>query len=333
MTESPIFVVGCPRSGTSLLRDLLRSHRRLAFDHESHFIPAFYRAFGDPRSDREARRLAARVLRLSWVRRWDLGLDAASLAHCRSYRELVSALYRELARRQRKPRWGDKTPHYATEIPMLLELFPAARVIHIYRDGRDVALSWMATSFGPSNVLTAATAWKRLATAGRRGVRAQPDSCLEVRYETLVAQPKPTMRRVCDFIGEDYTEAVLRPSPLPRFPYRPIVGAWPQRVRPSDAGIAIASSGRWRRDMTPGDRSVFEGVAGELLAELGYEIDGAPRALSRGGRLACRAHSRARRAARRVTNRDLSPATVLFTHEARIRGWLSRRGRADSCSG
>jgi len=322
VTEAPIFVVGCPRSGTGLLRDLLRSHPSLAFPTESHFIPEFYRGFGDPHTDREARRLAGRILRLRWVRRWDLPLERSSLAHCRSYRELISALYGEVARREGKPRWGDKTPQYVAEIPVLLELFPAARIIHIYRDGRDVALSWLATDYGPSNVYTAATAWKSLVAAGRSHGSAHADFYLEVRYESLLRQPEATMKRVCAFIDEDFDYAVLRPSRSPRIDYRRIAGSRRPNPRPSDTEIADWNTGRWRREMTPRDRSLFEGVAGDLLSELGYETEVTTPSLSASRRLACRVHNRSRITARWLNNRERSPATFLFTREARVRYWL-----------
>jgi Sulfotransferase family len=325
--EAPIFIVGCPRSGTGLLRDLLRSHPRLAFPTESHFIPDFYRGFGDPRSDREACRLAGRILRLRWVRRWDLALEASSLAHCRSYRQVISALYREFARRERKARWGDKTPHYVAELPLLVELFPAARVIHIYRDGRDVALSWLATQHGPANLYTAATAWKRFVAAGRRHGAMHADAYLEVRYETLLGQPEATMRRVCAFLEEDFDAAVLRPSRSRRIGHRGIVGGPRLSPRPSETEIAAGNHGRWRHEMSPGDRSLCEGVAGDLLSELGYETEGASRLLSPGRKLACRAHERCRALARSLNNREPSPATFLFMREARIRSWRSTLAR------
>jgi hypothetical protein len=73
---------------------------------------------------------------------------------------------------------------------LLAELLPTARIIHIHRDGRDVALSWMATGFGPANAYTAATAWKSLVAAGRRDGSAHSDSYLDVRYETLLSEPR-----------------------------------------------------------------------------------------------------------------------------------------------
>jgi len=136
---SPIFIVGCARSGTTLLRDLLRAHPRLTFPIESHFIPAFGKAYGDPRSAREAIRLARRILNFGWVRPWGLPLAPEDFADCRSYRQVVCRLFEAWARQENKPRWGDKTPRYVLWIPELVALFPGAKIIHIYRDGRDVA--------------------------------------------------------------------------------------------------------------------------------------------------------------------------------------------------
>jgi hypothetical protein len=269
--SSPIFVVGCPRSGTSLLRDLLRSHPNLSFPPESHFVPRFYRGYGDPASERESRRLAHRILRVRWVRGWGLGLDAASFAHHRSYADLVDDLFGRWAAHEGKPRWGDKTPRYVLAIPTLLEVFPDARVIHIHRDGRDVALSWMRMRWGPTNLYTAARAWAAHVTAGvEAGERAGPASCLDLPYERLVSEPRAEMARVCEFVGEQFGDEVLTPSRRPRVVDAPLLGrhrgpgAPPATVDPSRAG-------GWRTAMSAADRALFESVAGAALERLGYE--------------------------------------------------------------
>src|SRR5262249_20192115 len=155
LSESPIFIVGCPRSGTALLRDLLRSHPRLSFPGESHFIPALYRGYGDPNNEREACALASRILESAWVKAWGLALEPSAFAGERSYAKIVSRIFEAWAEKERKPRWGDKTPRYVVEIPLLMKLFPDAKILHIIRDGRDVALSWISAGFGPRNVFTA----------------------------------------------------------------------------------------------------------------------------------------------------------------------------------
>lgn len=286
-SAAPIFIVGCPRSGTTMLRDLLRSHPHLTFPNESHFIPAFYRGYGDPRDAAAARTLAARILEYRWVRWWGLRLEADSFADCRSFREILCRLYEAWARQENKPRWGDKTPHYVTEIPLLLKLFPDARIIHIYRDGRDVALSWIQIRRDPHNVYTAAKLWKSWVSAGRRAGAALPrETYLEVRYEELLQHSRETMQRVCEFVGEPFDESVLRPSRL----------EWPEQFRrfarsqPPPSEIVSTNLAKWTTGMPVSDRIIFESVAGDLLETLGYETEGRTRHISAAERLAWNLH-------------------------------------------
>ena len=171
---APVFIVGCPRSGTTLLRNLLSSHPHLAFRGESHFIPSFLGRHGDPPDERAARKLATEILNLRWVRDWGLELVPGDFAAERSFSAIVARLYAEVVRVEGKRRWGDKTPQYVLEIPLLFRLFPDARVLHIIRDGRDVALSWLAVNFGPENVYTSALEWRKYVEAGRGAAREFP---------------------------------------------------------------------------------------------------------------------------------------------------------------
>lgn len=290
MTASPIFIVGCPRSGTTLLRDLLRSHPRLTFPPESHFIPAFYRGYGDPGSAKEAVDLATRLLRLEWIRQWDIALTPGDFVEDRSFDAVVCRLFDAWARTENKPRWGDKTPHYIQNILTLVELFPSARVIHIVRDGRDVALSWLKAGFEPRNLYTAATLWKRYVSTGRRaGMMLPLATYLEVRYESMLGAPADTMRAVCDFVGESYTDAVLTQSPILRV-LRPKRLGKPRPAEQPIAQATPASVARWKTAMSAGDQLVFESVAGDLLATLDYETAGVTRPISRVERLGWKLH-------------------------------------------
>jgi len=272
--HSPIFIVGCPRSGTTLLRNLLRSHPNLAFPEESHFIPSYYRRYGNFSDADRARRLAKSILKVGWVRYWELGLTPENFEDCRSFRAVVSRLFEAWARKEGKPRWGDKTPHYVTHIPILLELFPAARILHIIRDGRDVTLSWLRTRLEPGNVYMAARFWRERVMAGREtGARLPGETYMEVRYETLLAEPEATMRGVCAFIGEPYNSVVLTPSPGK-------VETWrgPRLVQRKE--IVQANAAKWKTQMRAADRILFESVAGDLLAGLGYETVGRVRRIT-----------------------------------------------------
>jgi hypothetical protein len=310
-SDSPIFIVGCPRSGTSLLRNLLRAHPRLTFPEESHFIPAFYRAYGDPENEREARALAARILAASRVKAWGLTLDPSAFAGDRSFARVAARIYEAWAEKQQKPRWGDKTPGYVLEIPLLLKLFPGAKILHIVRDGRDVALSWLRYGIGPRNLYTAARMWSDMVRAGRRaGAVLAPERCLEVRYETLLAEPAAVMREVCAFLGEPFTDAVLRPNTSAgegaadpgKLNYF-FIGK-PRGPRPRQTEIVAAYAGKWKQTMTPAARMLFESAAGDLLRELGYETEGRVRSVTSAERRMWALHHRLSWILSRLNRRD-----------------------------
>jgi Sulfotransferase family len=270
LSDAPILIVGCPRSGTTLLRDLLRSHSRLTFPLESRVIPALYRSHGDPGSDARARSAAADLLR-SWdIATWRLELTPEQLQHHRSFAALVQDLYESWARREGKPRWGDKTPLYVLELDTLLALFPHAQVINIVRDGRDVALSMMRQPWGPTNPYTAAIMWRRSVDAGlRAAARLPPSTLLQVRYEDLLIDPERELRRICSFLGERYEPAMLRPSRLRTPSGRP--NPWPAHL---ESQLDRGNGSRWRTEMTSEARGVFEAVAGEQLLMAAYPLTG-----------------------------------------------------------
>ncbi len=287
--DSPIFIVGCPRSGTTLLRDLLRSHPRVTIPRESHFIPRFYRAYGDPRNEREAVLLAARILQVRGVKSLELDLRPDAFAGCRTFAQAVTLLYEEWARKENKVRWGDKTPQYVNDIPLLLELFPRAKIIHIYRDGRDVALSLIASHMA-GNLFSAAKAWKSYVNAGRRAGRAlPPETYLEVRYEMLLGDPAATMSQVCRFIGEPFCKAVLVPNSLSRHLHSHAPWMKDRKIG-SDKRILDTNFDKWKTEFAPSDRILFESVAGDLLGELGYETEGHVRSVSHFETVLWRAH-------------------------------------------
>ena len=308
MFPSPVFIVGCPRSGTHLLRNLLRSHPNLGFGGETHFVPGFYSMFGDPGSDREAGKLAELILNLQWIRARGLTLAPGSLAHLRSFAQITDSILGACAQVENKPRWMDKTPQYVAHMPLLLKLFPDARFIHIIRDGRDVALSWLGMGFGPENLYTAASQWRDFVSAGLQSAAGMPaGTCIEVRYEQLLRETGAVLREVCDFIGEPYCEEMLTPNPLKLdyFPVRKIFGRpASHRVRALDPWIDADNLFKWKSRMSSSGLVLFESVAGELLQRLGYETDGRRRHISAVERYFWKAHQAVKGSFKRLNNRN-----------------------------
>ena len=296
------------------MKNLLRAHPNLTLPQESHFIPQYYRAYGDPNNDAEAERLAAKILASKFVRKYGLPLTPAEFRHCRSYSAVVSLLYGSYARLHGKRRWGDKTPQNVTEIPTLVQLFPDAQFIHMIRDGRDVAMSWLKESYEPRNLYTAATMWNNRVRAGRKDGAALPaEQYLEVYFEQFLDDPPGAMRTVCSFLNEPFHESVLTPNPGTR-------GA---RAQISHERIVTSNHGKWKRSMTKRDVALFEGVAGCLLDELGYEVTGTGRTVSRTEAAAWKAHHAVATFGVRLWEaRDLSRTkTYLRLQLARAAAW------------
>lgn len=277
---APIFIVGAPRSGTSLLRNLLYSHPLLFFRSETQFIPAFYRAYGNPRSKRQAFKLAKKIVKIEWVARWEENIDVNEMAEQRTFAGLVDNMFMQLARREGKGIWGDKTPHYVLDVDTLQEIFPKARFIHIVRDGRDASLSQLKANFGPRTIYRSALYWKKCVEAGLRSENNVPaNQLVRIRYEDLLLDTVKGMRRVCDFLEVPFEPAVCFPTPV-AFRYRkPLFRKLAKSYGTTDR-IVSKNTQKWKEEMRLTDQVVFESVAGDLLDRMGYETRGLNRALS-----------------------------------------------------
>ena len=284
------FIVGATRSGTTLLRLMLDAHPQIAIPSETHFIPDLIKAYRLESTSPE--RLAEVV---TSHRRWgDFHLDAGELLErLRALDPInpgdaIRAFFELYAEREEKSRWGDKTPGYVREMHRIESVLPEARFIHLIRDGRDVALSVLGMNWGPSTVSEAAFRWKkRILRAREQAPRI--GHYVEIQYEDLVRDTEATLRRVCEFIDLPYDDAMLRyheraeqrlqekARDLDRGPDK---APQPAEARMESHALATEPPNperieRWRTEMSRQDRAVYEELAGDLLADLGYEV-GAP---------------------------------------------------------
>ena len=275
-----MFVVGCGRSGTTLLRLMLDAHPDLAIPPESHFLSRFGHAidrYAAAGGGVDPERLAADIMRTKTFAAWkvpdeDVLERVRSLAAPASFADVIDAVYTAYVQPRGASRWGDKTPRYVLDIPLFDRLFPGSRFVHIVRDGRDVAMSLRSVRFGPNDPMSAAGFWARRVRAGRRdGGRLGPQRYSEIRYEALVADPERELRAICEVIDLPWDAAMLEY-------HRGVDEALPDdrrsqhrhEDRPPTAGLRD-----WRTEMPAADVAAFEAVAGDLLDELGYER-GAP---------------------------------------------------------
>ena len=267
--NEPVFIVGAPRSGTTLLRNMLNRHPQLAVFRDSnfwHFVYRRRRAFGNLDNQRNRLRLAEEYLSIRPIRRFQMdpqALAATVLREGDSYQTFLASILRVFAQSQGKSRFGDVT-HDPLFTGTLCAWYPAGRIIHLVRDPRDVVESLMRLEWADQSVLGNAHLWLRCNVAARRFVDRQ--QYLLVCYERLATQPELELRRICDFIGEEYLPAMLVPNNDPSAD-RP----WFQRA---EEPVTTARLGRWREHLTADQLALIEWLVGRHMPTYGYEPAG-----------------------------------------------------------
>jgi LPS sulfotransferase NodH len=268
----PLLVLGVSRSGTTLLRVILDRSPGVAIPDESFFIPLLARRHG---RTVDAEGFVDDVARIPTIRAWGLSPDdvAARVRSGMPTGDAIATIFEAYAECAGKPRWGDKTPMYMRHLALLERLFPTAQYVHLVRDGRDAALSFLEMPEGtftrtwahPTSPAQFACLWRKEVGDGRSlGRRVGPRRYLEVRYEQLVADPAGAVSEICTFAAIPFEPSMLTYSEAVDVSDKP----HQQRLlRPPTPGVRS-----WRDDMSVADVSAFEEVAGDLLAELGYEV-------------------------------------------------------------
>jgi hypothetical protein len=287
------FVVGVGRSGTTLLRLMLDAHPAVAIPPETHFLPAMIDSFSRLRVTPERVLAAIEGARQSGLP--ESGVDPeALLERLRAISPLnapdsIRAFYRLYAEGAGKERWGDKTPRYVTALAKIGRAVPEARFVHMIRDGRDVALSTNRRlvelrGSRPVPAERMAKRWRHRILSARR-VAQVADRYFEIRYEDLVLDTEPALRRVCEFAEIDFDPVMLSyheragerlqemNRERERGARRTLTGE--ERMRAHEMTTRPPQAERvevWRTEMDPDYRREFEEFAGDLLAELSYEV-------------------------------------------------------------
>lgn len=274
----PFFIVGSARSGTSLLQVLLDAHPAIAIPPESHLFVRFsgiFSCYGDLRDRSNLRLFVKDLLRDARIREWGLRVSVedfcASLTSC-SIRDVVAHLFMLYARKEGKQRWGDKTPLHARHLDDILAVFPEAKIIHLVRDGRDVAESLNRIFKGKESVWANAHRWTRDVMACHAFKQRVPaEAFLDVKYEDLVRAPAQEVSRIFTFLGvgdADVGTASAVPDTTLRRHYVGSVSVHRSLQEP----ISTAKIGGFKQRFSHHEIEVFESIAGEALKVYGYPL-------------------------------------------------------------
>jgi hypothetical protein len=272
-TNPYVFIVGCPRSGTTLLQRIVNAHPQIAILSESHWIPRlFEKRAGLTPEGMVSAELIARLLEQPEFPRLQISQEEIEgligNSQPMSYSSFIESLFNFYGRAQGKALVGNKTPGFVRRLPIMHELWPKARFVHLIRDGRDTYLSTVNRplrnpkpgvfdTWEEDHVSTAALWWELNLQLGRQASSwLGPELYYEIRYESLINHPAEECGALCAFLGLPYDEAMLR--------------FYEGQTKPRAARPITPGLRDWQSQMPVEDVEKFEAIAGDLLDELGY---------------------------------------------------------------
>lgn len=271
----PIFLVGVPRSGTTLLQRILDAHEDVAVAPETFFVRRFadrrkhYGRLGDPR---HREKLLSDLLATPEFA--EMGLDPAEFRRTvdalaspsLEYHEVFAAWLDAYRRRRGKRIVGEKTPNHLLAMRRLEDWFPNARFVHIVRDPRAVAESWRGVPWTNGSLEADAEVWRRYLETSRREPPLRAP-CHVVRYESLIANPESETRRMCEAIGLSYSDTMLRFHEVGAEAVNVEREPWKaEALKP----LSIAGADRWRERLDADEIARIEAVVCFEMRRAGY---------------------------------------------------------------
>lgn len=269
----PVFIIGTPRSGTSLVSRIIDSHPEIGVPFESHIYPTLYgwrNWYGDLDRAESREHLVEDMLNIYAVQDWDEIPEKGEVLERferHDFHGAFEAVVGAWSSIKGKRRWGEKTPSNILFWREILEGFPKAKFVHIVRDGRDVAMSWKRVRFGPRHFYTIAELWKAyLDRVERVRSRVGNNQLREIRYEDLLMRPEETVRGLSEFLNIGFVPRMLS--------FYENVDSYPTDARNErnlSRPLMKDNMEKWRTGMSRRDLRRFEAVAGSTLERFGYE--------------------------------------------------------------
>ncbi len=271
--KNPIFIVGCPRSGTTLLQQMLDAHPDVAIAPETHFMKSFWNKqakYGDLTQDGNYQQLIRDITALPEFAEMDLSpqvFSDAAWRSQRSYAALFHLLLAQFAQARGVSIVGEKTPGHVMYLPTLKQFFPSAQFVNIVRDPRAVVNSWRSVPWsdcikGDSEV------WRRNVFAARRWTSQFPASMFTLHYERLVAAPEENLRSLCRFLDLEFTSEMLNYHKQEKTVVNVEREPWKAR---SVESISQDPLTRWKSELSEQTITEIETVVWPEMRRLGYQ--------------------------------------------------------------
>lgn len=205
-----IFIVGMPRSGTTLLQLILTNHSRIAIAPETHFFRLFWskkEKYGDLLDDQNFHRICNDLMNCEYIRNLQIP-DCEKVIRKADRREFYKnvsrILLKEYASKYGKEIYGEKTPSNLEYVRYILKIFPGARIINIYRNPFDVAASIKKVPWGANNVVDISKRWRKYIRLALEYQEYFGKNFYSIKYEDLVHNTDSEIRRICNFLSVNF---------------------------------------------------------------------------------------------------------------------------------
>jgi hypothetical protein len=274
MEDHPIFIAGPDRSGTTLLYALLASHPNISMVRRMNYWRWFYGRYGDLKNPQNFERLLNRLENYKRIKKLNPDWERIRQEFWQgepTYTRLFSILMRTNAEKIGKPRWGEKSLHTELFTDLVFSQYPQAKVIHMSRDPRDRYAS-VRKRFGKDSprIVSATARLLKSMQAAFRNKKKYPQQYLLLRYEDLATKPEETLRKVCAYIGEEYTSEMLSMGGEQEFRDSGGNSSF-NKIEPGT--ISTKSIGRYRDVLTPYELQFIQQTCGKILKEFDYPFE------------------------------------------------------------
>lgn len=263
METQPIFIIGSPRSGTTLVRVILDSHPNICCGPETHLIKTLQELHADIEQ------------------KWHM-LQPYTATHetvNNAIGNILETFTNEYKKQKKKPRWAEKTPDNIFRADFINTIFPTCQFINVIRDGRDVVSSYK-QRWGRFTLFKAISTWNKAIELTYQYQKQLPkERYLEIYYEELVTNPEKVTKEMMTFLNETWSKDLLSHQKAEHdFWFDKEKTETPSKLRekrpdrhsPSRA-IFSSSSGKWKKKLNFFEKAMANLLMNDNLKKLGYK--------------------------------------------------------------
>jgi len=275
ITSPPFFIVGVPRSGTSLLAIILNNSSLVGIPPETHYFDYFYRKCKSLNNVKKFNVLFSKYLHSEYLKSFDFtNEDEEFLLRKRDKSELSHAnILEELCliyiKKNKKKMWGEKTPSHAENIDLLLNFYNDAKIVHIIRDPRDVILSLNKVPWGKGGLISKINLWMRYIQISNNN-RLNNKNYYEIKYEDLLTKPLDTIMGVCKFLKVPFENSMLDYYKAQNQNFN--VEKEPWKIKTLEK-IDSSNYNKWKNNMKPAQISLIQNLLNDEILNHGYELE------------------------------------------------------------